>query len=119
MEINTVIFFELLDKIIHDTDIKVIAAEKGITTGGAHLEDAITHIENGNIKRTAAKIIDGNNFIFLFVKPVGKRRSRWLVDNAQNFKTCNLSRILCGVALRVVEIGRNSNDGLCDRLTEI
>src|SRR5258706_12674533 len=119
MQINTVIFFELLDEIIHDAQVEVITTEEGIAAGGAYLENAITYIENGNIESTATKVVNGNNFIFLFIKSICERRSSWLINDAQNFKPCDLSSIFGGVALRIVEIRRHSDHSLCDRFTKI
>ena len=84
MQVNAVIFFELFDEMVHDAQIKVIAAEEGITARRTDLEHTIAHIKNGNIERAAAKVINGNDFIFLFIKPIRQGGGRWLIDDAQS-----------------------------------
>ena len=53
------------------------------------------------------------------VEAVGQCGRGRLVDDAQHFKTGDLAGVLGGLALRVVEIGGNSDDGLIDLLAEM
>merc|ERR1719263_1239419 len=46
-------------------------------------------------------------------------RGRWLVDDAQDFQTGNLSSVFCGLALGIVEISGNSNNRLSHSFTEV
>src|SRR5947208_15067216 len=109
MQINTIIFLELLNEVIHDAQVKIVAAEEGITARRADLEDSIAHIQNRDIKGTAAQIIDGNHFIFLFIESIGQGRGSWLVDDAKHFEACNLASVFGSIALCIVEISRNRN----------
>ncbi len=70
IQIDPIILLELLDEVIHNAQIEVITAQERIAARGADLKDAIAHIEDGNIKRAAAKIIDGDNFIFLLIESI-------------------------------------------------
>ena len=52
--------------------VNVIAAQMGVAISGQHFENALVQLENGNIKGTAAQIIDGHNAIMLFVEAVSQ-----------------------------------------------
>ena len=56
---------------------------------------------------------------FVFVETVGERRCRRLVDDALHFEAGNLSGIFGRLALRVVEVRRNGDDGFGHFLAEI
>ena len=119
MQVDAIILFELLDQVIHEADIEVVPTEEGITAGGADLKHAVTHIEDGNIECTAAQIIDSNNFVLLFIQSIGQGGGGRLVDDAQNLQPGDLAGIFGGVALGIVEIGRNGDYRLRDRLTQV
>ena len=55
----------------------------------------------------------------LLVETVGQRGRGRLVDDAQHFEAGDLAGVLGGLALGVVEIGRNGDDRLLDLLAEI
>jgi hypothetical protein len=57
--------------------------------------------------------------VLLFVEPVGERRGGRLVDDAQDFESGNLAGVLRRLPLRVVEVGRDRDDGLRDRLAKV
>ena len=119
MQINAAVFIELLDEMIHDAKVEIVATEERVAARRADLEHAVAHIEDRNVERAAAQIIDCDNFIFLFIESVCQRGSRRLVDDTQHFETRDLARVFGRVALRVVEIRGDSDDRLRDRLAEI
>src|SRR5262249_41981821 len=65
------------------------------------------------------EVIDRDGARLLLVQPVSERSRGRLIDDAQHFKTGDLAGVLGCLTLRVVEIGRNSDDGLLDLLPEI
>jgi hypothetical protein len=56
---------------------------------------------------------------FVLVEAVGERGRGRLVDDAQHFEAGDLAGVLGGLALGVVEIGRNGDDRLLDLLAEM
>ena len=56
---------------------------------------------------------------FTFIHAVGQGRSRWFINDSFDIETGQLARILGGLTLRVVEIGRHSDDRLGDLFTKI
>ena len=75
--------------------------------------------EDRDVERAAAEVVDGDRLVLLLVEPVGQRRGRRLVDDAHHLEAGDAARFLGGLALRVVEVGGNGDDGLGDRLTEV
>jgi hypothetical protein len=91
----------------------------GITVGGLDLEDTLLDLQNGDIESTTTQIVDSDNTVSLLLKTVGKSGSGGLVNNTENVQTGNLTSILGGLTLRVVEISGDSNDGVLDGLAEV
>ncbi len=110
---------ELIDQVIHDALVEIVAAQEGIAAGGAHLEDAFAHVQDGDIEGAAAQVVDGDDFVLFLVQAVGQGRSGRLVDDAQHFQAGDLAGILGGVALGIVEISRHGDDRLGDRFAQV
>ncbi len=92
----------------------------GVAVGGKNLEYAVTKLEDGDIKGTAAKVIHCNfHILVLLVKAVCKGCSRGLVDDTLHIKACNSAGFLSCLTLGVGEVCGNSDNGLCNFLTEI
>ncbi len=114
-QVDAVLALELVGEVIDDAQVEVIAAQEGIAAGGAHLEDAVAHIQDGDIEGAAAQVVDGDDLVFLLIQPIGQGRSGRLVDDAQHFQPGDLAGVFGGVALGVVEVGRHGDDRLGDR----
>jgi hypothetical protein len=48
----------LLDQVLHDPVVEIFTSEMGVTSSRQDLENAVVDRQKGNIKGTAAKIID-------------------------------------------------------------
>jgi hypothetical protein len=118
-QINTVVLLELLDNVADQGNIEVLTTQVGITVGGLDLEDTLLDLQNGDIESTTTKIVDSDNAVSLLLETVGKSGSSGLVDNTENVQTGNLTGILGGLTLRVVEVSGNSNDGVLNGLAEV
>ena len=73
----------------------------------------------GHVERAAAEVEHGDLLVLLLVEAVGERRGGGLVDDAEHLEAGDLARVLGGLALGVVEIGRDGDDGLRDLLAEV
>ena len=89
-----------------------------VAVGGEHFEDAVMQLEDGDVEGAAAQIVDRDNAVLPFVEPVGERGGGRFVHQAQHFQTRDAAGILGGLALSIVEIGRNGDDGFGDRIPE-
>ena len=117
-EVNTLRGLEVFNEPLHDGLVEVVTAEVRIAVRGLHLKDAVTDIKNGDIERTATEVVDGDLLVLLLVKTVSERSCCRLIDDALNLKTCNLTGILSGLALLVVEVSGNGDDSLGDLLAQ-
>ena len=90
-----------------------------IAVRGLYFKRALRELEDRDIKRTAAEVEYEDRLILVLVEAIGKSCSRRLVDDAQDIEACNLAGVLRRLALAVVEVSRDRDDGLRDRLTEV
>ena len=70
--------------------------------------------------RSASKV-KHNDFLVdgLFVHAIRQCSSSWLVDDSLHFQSCNFAGFLRGLALGVVEVGRNRDDRSSDLCTQV
>lgn len=118
-EIKARLLLEVLDNVADKADIKVLTTKVGITVGGLDLEHTLLDLQNGDIEGTTTKVIDGNDTVGLLLQTVGKGSGSRLVNDTEDVKASNLTGILGSLALGVVEVGRDSDDGVLDRLAEV
>jgi hypothetical protein len=112
LQVDALLLLELGGEIFDETHVEVFAAEEGVAIGRLHFEDAVADFENRDIERAAAQVVDGDGLAVLLVEAVGERCCGRLVDDAQHFKAGDLAGVLGCLALGVVEVGRNGDDGL-------
>ena len=117
-EVNTLSGLEVLDEPLHYRLVEVVTAEVGVAISRLNLENAVTDIKYGDIERAAAEVVDRNLLVFLLVETVRERRGSRLVDDTLNFETRDLAGVLGRLALLVVEVGGNGNNGLGDLLAQ-
>ena len=112
-------FLNSSDDPVDDRVVPVVAAEVGVAVGGLHLEDAVADFQDRDVEGAAAQVVDGDLLVLLLVEPVGQRGGGRLVDDAQHLEAGDLAGVLGGLALGVVEVGRNGDDGLGDLFPEL
>ena len=118
-KIDALILLELIDQPVHDALVEVVAAEIGVAVGRLDLEDAVADLKDGDVERTATQVIDDNPFVLFLVQTVGEGRGCRFVDDSEDVQACDLARILGGLALAIVEVGRDGDDRFGDFLAEI
>ena len=89
--------------------IEIIATECGIAPRGQHFEHALGQAQDGNIEGATAQVVHGINAFGAVIQTIGNRRCRRFVEQAQHVEARQTGRILGGLALCIVEIGRHGN----------
>ena len=110
---------ELGDHPVDDRLVEVVAAEVVVTRGRLDLEQALRELEDGDVERAAAEVEDEDGLLLLLLEPVGERRRRGLVDDPEDVEPGDLAGVLRRLTLRVVEVGRDGDDGIRHRLAEV
>ena len=99
--------------------VEVVAAEVGVAVGREDLEDALADLEDRDVERAAAEVVDGDLLVLLLVEAVGQRGRGRLVDDAHDVEAGDLAGVLGRLALGVVEVGRDGDDRVGDLLAEV
>ena len=119
-EVDALVLLELGDHPVDDRLVEVVAAEVVVARGRLDLEDALAELEDRHVERAAAEVEHEDRLVgALLVEPVRQRGRGRLVDDAQDVQAGDRAGILRRLALRVVEVRRNGDDGVVDRLAEV
>ena len=119
VQVQTFFFAKLINQPIDQALVDVVAAEMRVSIRGFHFDEAIADAQNRDIKCSAAEVVDGNCFVFFLVQAVGKCGCGGFIDDAFHIQPGNLSGVFGGLALRVIEIGRDRDDGFGNFLTQV
>ena len=105
-EVDAVRLLELGDHPVDDQVVDVVAAEVRVAVGRDDLHDVVADLEDRDVERAAAEVVDGDDLVLLLVEAVGERRRRRLVDDALDLEAGDAAGVLRGLALGVVEVRR-------------
>ena len=86
-----------------------------VAVGGYDFKDAVMQLENRNVERAAAEVVNGDDAVLAFVESIGKCSRGGFVDKTKNVKPGNAPGVFGGLTLRVVEVCRYRDDGFCNR----
>ena len=118
-QVGAVVLLELRDEPVDDGLVEVVAAEVVVTRRRLHMERPVAELEHGHVERAAAEVEDEDRLVRLLVEPVRERGGRGLVDDAKDVEAGDLAGVLRRLALRVVEVRRDGDDGVGDLFAEI
>ena len=119
-QVLALLFLVQRDEVLHDSLIKVLATEMGVPVGGHHLEHAVVDGQQRDIESTAAKIKDQHVLLTVFlVHTVGNGGGCRLIDDPHDDEASTGSGVLGGLSLSVVEVGRDSDDGMGHLLPQV
>ena len=104
---------------VDDRLVEVVAAEVVVAGGRLDLEDAVADLEHGHVERAAAEVEDEDRLVGLLVEAVGQRGGGRLVDDALDVEAGDLAGVLGRLALVVVEVRGDGDDGAVDGLAEV
>ena len=117
--IHTVFPAQFIDQIIDDPGIEIIATQVVVAVGGKHLNHTVTDLNNGHVKGAAAQVIDHDLLCSAVIQTIGKGRRGRFVDNSLYIQSCNTTGILGCLPLDIIEVSRNSNNGIGHFLAQI
>ena len=118
-KIDPLVLFKLVDDPIDDPLVDVVSTQMRIPVRRLHLDDAFAHLEDRNIERAAAKVVDRNRLVPFLVQTIRQRGGGGFVDNTKNLEAGDPASVFSGLPLRIVEISGDRNDGLLDLLSQI
>src|SRR5262249_23222512 len=81
--------------------VDVVATQMSIAIRREDLENPFVQLENGNVERAAAQIINGYDPFFALVEAVGQRRRSGFVHQPQHVETGDAARVFGGLPLSV------------------
>ena len=118
-QVDALVLLELLAQPVDDALVEVVTAQVGVAVGRAHLEDALGQLQDRDVEGAAAQVVDGDLLFLLLVQAVGQGRCGRLVDDALDVQAGDAARVLGGLALGVVEVGRHGDDRLGHLLAQV
>ena len=119
-QVDALVLLELGDHPVDDRLVEVVAAEVVVAVRGLHLEDAVAKLEDRDVERAAAEVEDEDRLVgALLVEAVRQRGRGRLVDDADDVEAGDLAGVLRRLALCVVEVGRDGDHRVGDRLAEV
>ena len=105
---------------VDDRVVPVVTTEVVVAAGRLHLDDALADLEQRDVEGSATEVEDEDGLLDVaLVEAVGERGRGRLVDDAQHVQAGDLAGLLGGLALGVVEVRGDGDDGLGDRLAEV
>lgn len=111
---------ENLGEVLDDSVVKIFSSEMGITGCGQNFEDTFLDGQERNIKGTTTQIVDDNtSLVTLLIQSISDSSGRRLVDDSEDSESGNGTGILCCLSLSVVEVSRNSDDGVSYSLAKV
>ncbi len=124
VQINAVLFLELVCQVVDQTHVEIFTTQEGITIGGQHFELMLTvhfgNFDHGDVEGTATQVVHNDGGVATrLVHTVGQSSRGRLVDDALDFQTGDATSILGSLTLTVVEVGRNGDNRFGNRLTKV
>lgn len=116
-----VLSLEFLDEVIDQSVVEIFTTQVGVTGGSLDFEDTLLDGQEGHIESTTSEIEDEDVPLAddLLVETVSDSSGSGFVDNTEDVKAGNDTGILGGLSLRVVEVGRDGDDGVGDGGAEV
>ena len=118
-QVDLMLLLEAVHQVIHDALVEIVAAEAVVARRRKHLDNIRIDVENGDVERAAAQIVDHDLLRLFLIYAVGQGGRSRLIDDALDIQSGDLARVLGSLPLRIGEIGRYGNHSLRYRFAEI
>src|SRR5258708_8086371 len=105
---------------VDETVVKVFSTKMGVTGSSLDLENTLLDSQEGHIKSSSTQVENENVPLAgnLLVKTVRDSSGGRLVDDTKDVETRNCTSILCGLTLRVIEVGGDGDNPICNSATQ-
>ena len=118
-QVDAVLSLEGVSHPVDDALVEIVAAQMGVAVGGQNFGDAVAHLNDGDIEGAAAQVVDHDLLVIFLIDAVCQRSGGRLVDDTLDVQAGDGAGVLGSLTLAVVEVSRNGDDGLGDRLAQI
>ncbi len=123
-DVNARLFQELVAQEVDDTEVEILTTQKGVAVRREHFELPLTvyfgNLDDRDVEGATTQVVHRDLAVAaLLVLTVGQRGRGGLIDDALHFEARDASGVLGRLALGIVEVGGNGNDGLGDGLTQV
>ena len=115
LEVEAGILLELLQDVLDEDDVEVLATKVSVTVRRLDLEDTLLHLENRDIESSTTKIVHRNDRVVCTVKTVREGGSSGLVDYTEDIKARDGTRVLRCLPLCVVEVSRDGDNSMATK----
>src|SRR5580704_8624894 len=92
--------------------VDIVSAEMRVAVSGNHFENAVLKLENRDIERAAAQIVNDDDAVLVLVQTVGERCGGRFVHQSQNIQSGDAAGVFRGLPLRVIEVCGDGDDRL-------
>jgi hypothetical protein len=109
------------DEVVDDSVVEVFTTKMSITSGRENLKDTVVDGKEGYIESSTAEIIDDDLRLatLLLVETIGDGGGGRFVNDTENVEASDDSGVLGSLALSVVEVSGDGDDGVGDFLSEV
>ena len=113
-DIHAVFDLEVLEHMLDDLVVEIVAAEMVVAVAGDHLHHAFLDPHHRDVEGAAAQVVDEDALALVLRGLIDQRGRGRLIDDARHFQPGDLAGLARGLALRVGEIGRYGDHRLAD-----
>ena len=118
-EVDALVGLEFVGDVVDQLLVEVVAAEVGVAVRADDAEDAVGDFQDRDVERAAAEVEDADRLLALLIEAVRQRRGGRLVDDPRDLEAGDLAGVFGGLALGVVEVGRDGDHRLVDLVAEV
>jgi hypothetical protein len=116
-----VLALELLNEVVDETVVKVFSTKMRVTGSGLDLKDTLLDSQERYIESSSTQVENENvpfagNLLIVTVRDSGGSR---FIDDTMDVETTDCTGSLRGLTSRVVKVGRDRDNRICNSATKV